>query len=66
MEVEEMKKKIIRLENTRLGFETTKENEIDKILEFDSPSGNLRVHILTQPFLVSSDREKDEIIRNNK
>jgi radical SAM protein with 4Fe4S-binding SPASM domain len=56
-----MREKIIRLENTRLGFETTRENEIDKILEFDSSSGNLRVHILTQPFLVSSDREKDEI-----
>ena len=41
--------KIIRLENTSFGFSSLREEEVDKLVEFDSDSGALKVHTLQTP-----------------
>lgn len=41
--------KIIRLENTSFGFSSLREEEVDKLVEFDSDSGALKVHTLQSP-----------------
>jgi MoaA/NifB/PqqE/SkfB family radical SAM enzyme len=41
--------KIIRLENTNFGFSSLRKDEVDKLVEFDSDSGALKVHILQSP-----------------
>ena len=41
--------KIIRLENTNFGFSSLREDEVDKLVEFDSDSGALKVHALQSP-----------------
>lgn len=41
--------KIIRLENTSFGFSSLREDEVDKLVEFDSDSGALKVHTLQSP-----------------
>jgi radical SAM protein with 4Fe4S-binding SPASM domain len=41
--------KIIRLENTSFGFSSLREEEVDKLVEFDSDSGALKIHTLQSP-----------------
>jgi radical SAM protein with 4Fe4S-binding SPASM domain len=41
--------KILRLENTNFGFSSFWEDEVDKVVEFDSESGALKVHALQSP-----------------
>ncbi|MBU6390143.1 radical SAM protein [Patescibacteria group bacterium] len=41
--------KIVRLENTSFGFSSLREEEVDKLVEFDSDSGVLKVHTLQSP-----------------
>lgn len=52
--------KILRLENTRFGFSSILEDEVDKVLEFNSGNGALKVHILKDPCRIpfKSNREK--------
>lgn len=41
--------RIVRLENTSFGFSSLLEDEVDKLVEFDSESGALMVHTLQSP-----------------
>lgn len=41
--------KIIRLENTSFGFSSLQKDGVDKLVEFDSDSGELKVHTLKSP-----------------
>jgi sulfatase maturation enzyme AslB (radical SAM superfamily) len=57
--------RIIRLENTGFGFSSFREDEVDKVLEFDSESGVLKIHVLQSPRQVSfvGGRGTDILIR---
>lgn len=54
--------KIIRLENTNFGFSSFNNEEVDKIIEFNSESGISKIHILGHPQIVNFDDIKN---RNN-
>jgi len=41
--------KTMRLENTSFGFSSLQEDEVDKLVEFNSNSGALKVHTLQCP-----------------
>lgn len=50
--------KIVRLENTSFGFSSLREDEVDKLVEFDSESGALKVHTLQSPQRIPFGAEK--------
>lgn len=50
--------KIIRLENTSFGFSSFLEDEVNKVIEFDSESGVLEVHTLESPQRIPFGRVK--------
>lgn len=54
--------KIIRLENTNFGFSSFQEEEVDKLVEFDSDSGALKVHILRSPQRIPFGSEHPDLI----
>lgn len=56
-------KRLIRLENTFFGFSSFDEEEVDKILEFNPESGELKVHILNKPQRIPLTAEKEEKIK---
>ncbi len=41
--------KIVRLENSGFGFSSLREDEIDKLIEFDCENGALKIHALKSP-----------------
>ncbi len=41
--------KILRLENTNFGFSSFLDDEVDRVVEFDSEFGGLKIHILESP-----------------
>lgn len=47
--------KIIRLENSNFGFSSFREDEVNKVIEFDSESGLIKVHNLKSSFCVPFD-----------
>jgi radical SAM protein with 4Fe4S-binding SPASM domain len=51
--------KIIRLENTSFGFSSLREDEVDKLVEFDSESGALKVYTLQSPRRIPFGVEKN-------
>src|SRR3989338_3714574 len=55
--------KIVRLENTSFGFSSLWEDEVDKVLGFDSESGTLKVHSLQSPRRVPFGLDKTELIQ---
>jgi radical SAM protein with 4Fe4S-binding SPASM domain len=51
--------KIVRLENTSFGFSSLREDEVDKLVEFDSESGALKVYTLQTPRRIPFGAEKN-------
>jgi len=54
--------KIVRLENTGFGLFSLREDEVDKLVEFDSDSGALKVHVLQSPHRIPFGSEQPDLI----
>lgn len=55
--------KIVRLENTSFGFSSLREDEVDKLVEFDSENGVLKVHALQSPRRVPFGSAQTDLIQ---
>jgi len=55
--------KIVRLENTSFGFSSLREDEVEKLVEFNSENGALKVHALQSPRRVPFGSAQTDLIQ---